>query len=134
MSTTLQKLASNIAGGLLGLIFVTFALNYFFPFLPMPPGPPAGSPPALFMGALIPTGYFAFIKVLEITGGVLTAIPKTRNFGLLILGPIIVNILAFQIFLLKGAALFHPPIVPVIAVLAAFLIWNARAKFAALAN
>jgi len=129
-----MKLASNIAGGLLGLLFLVFGLDFFLHFMPMPPGPPEGSPPALFMGALLPTGYFAFVKVLEITGGVLTAIPKTRNFGLLILGPILVNILAFHIFLLKGAVLFQPPIVPVIAVLAAFLLWSARGKFAALAN
>ena len=70
----------------------------------------------------------------NIAGGVLVAIPKTRNFGLLILGPIIVNILAFHIFLLKGAALLQPPIVPVVALLAAFLLLDARRKFAALAN
>ena len=130
-----MKLASHIAGALLGLLFIIFAANFFFPFIPMPADPsPADAPHKLFMGALVPTGYFAFIKVLELTGGLLVAIPKTRNFGLLILGPILVNILAFHIFLLKGAALFHPPIVPVMAALAVFLLWSARAKFAALAN
>ena len=129
-----MKLASNIAGGLLGLLFLVFASDFFLHFMPAQPGPPAGSPPALFMGALIPTGYFAFIKVIELTGGLLVAIPKTRNFGLLFLGPVIVNILAFHIFLLKGAALFHPPIVPVIVVLTTFLLWSGREKFAALAN
>lgn len=125
-----MKLASNIAGALLGLLFLFTGTNYFFHFVAMPPGPPEGSPPALFMGALIPTGYFAFIKVLEITGGALVAIPKTRNFGLLILGPIIVNILAFHIFLVKGVG----PMQAFVAVAAAFLLWSARAKFAALAN
>lgn len=128
-----MKIASHIAGGLLGLLFVVFGLNFFLRFIPMPPGPPEGSPPALFMGALFPTGYLAFVKVLEIVGGVLVAIPKTRNFGLLVLGPIVVNILAFHIFLLKGAGLLQPPIV-LITVLPAFLLWNARAKFAALAG
>ncbi len=130
-----MKLASNIAGALLGLLFLVFGLNFFLNFLPMPPDPsPAEAPHKLFMTALIPTGYFAFIKVLEIIGALLVAIPKTRNFGLLLLGPIIVNILAFHIFLLKGAALFQPPIVPVIILLAGFLLWSGRAKFAALAN
>ncbi len=130
-----MKHAPNIAGILLGLFFLVFGLNFFLNFMPTPPDPsPADAPHKLFMGALFPTGYLAFVKVLEITGGVLVAIPKTRNFGLLILGPIIVNILAFHIFLLKGAALMQPPIVPVIAVLAAFLLWSGRGKFAALAN
>ena len=86
------------------------------------------------MSALFPTGYLAFVKVLEITGGVLVVIPKTRNYGLLILGPIVVNIHAFHVFLLKGTALMHPPIVPVLVALAAFLLWSGRRKFAALAH
>jgi putative oxidoreductase len=130
-----MKLASNIAGGLLGLLFLVFGLNFFLNFIPMPADPsPADAPHKLFMTALIPTGYFAFIKVIEIIGAVLVAIPKARNFGLLLLGPVIVNILAFHIFQLKGAALFQPPIVPLIVVLAAFLLWSGRSKFAALAN
>lgn len=135
ITTRPMKTASNIAGALLGLLFLVFGLNFFLSFLPMPPDPsPADAPHKLFMSALVPTGYFAFIKVIEITGALLVAIPKTRNFGLLLLGPIIVNILAFHIFLLKGAALFQPPIVPVIVVLAAFLLWSGRRKFATLTN
>lgn len=127
-----MKSASAIAGALLGLIFLVFGLDFFLHFLPPQPSPPDGSPPALFMGALFPTGYLTFIKVLEVLGGALVAIPLTRAAGLLILGPIIVNILAFQIFLLKGAALFSPPVVPVIAVLALFLVWSHRTGFCAL--
>ena len=127
-----MKYLPTIAGALLGLLFVVFGLDFFLHFMPAQPMPPEGSPPALFMGALHPTGYLAFVKVLEILGGALTAIPRTRAAGLLILGPIIVNILAFQIFLLKGAALFSPPIVPVIGVLALYLVWSHRAGFCAL--
>src|SRR6478735_8496846 len=97
-----MKHIPTIAGALLGLLFVFFGLNFFLNFLPTPPGPPEGSPPALFMAALYPTGYLAFIKVFEITGGLLVAIPKTRSLGLLVLGPIIINILAFHVFLAKG--------------------------------
>src|SRR5467141_3576236 len=86
------KLASNIAGILLGLIFNVVAWDVFLHFFEMP-APPADSPPAMFLGAMIPTGYFAFVKVLEITGGILVAIPRTRSLGLLTLGPIVVNIL-----------------------------------------
>jgi len=126
-----MKHAPNIAGGLLGLLFLVFGLNFFLQFLPMPPGPPEGSPPALFMAALFPTGYLAFVKVLEILGGVLVAIPKTRNIGLLVLGPVIVNILAFHVFLTKGAGLTDPPLL-LICALAAFLLWSGRRAFAGL--
>jgi putative oxidoreductase len=120
-----MKLVSNIAGVLLGLVLNVFALNFFFHFFQMPP-PPAGSPAALFLGAMIPTGYFAFVKVLEISGGILVAIPRTRPLGLLIVSPIAVNFLCFHIFLLKGAGIFPALIV---AVLSLFLLWVNRAAF-----
>jgi uncharacterized membrane protein YphA (DoxX/SURF4 family) len=103
-----MKLIATIAGGLLGLAFVVFGLNHFFNFLPQPEGPPPSQEALSFMSALAPTGYLDFIKVLETLGGLLVALPKTRNLGLLVLGPIIVNILAFHIFLQKGATLVHP--------------------------
>jgi hypothetical protein len=126
-----MKHAPTIAAGLLGLIFVVFGLNFFLRFIPMPPGPPEGSPPALFMAALFPTGYLAFVKVLEILGGLLVAIPKTRNLGLLVLGPIIVNIIAFHVFLTGGAGLADPVVI-LITALPLFLLWTARKSFATL--
>ncbi len=125
-----MKYATNIVGGLLGLLFVTFGLDYFLHFLPAQGMPREGSPPALFMGALVPTGYLAFVKTLELLGGVLVAVPRTRTAGLLLLGPVIVNILAFQVFLLKGAALFSPPVM-VVTVTSLFLVWSERKAFAA---
>ena len=94
------------------------------------PAPPADSPPAMFPGAMIPTGYFAFVKVLEIVGGILVAIPRTRPVGLLTLGPIVVNILRFHIFLAKGAGLVGLPLL--VALLSLFLLWANRAAFSCL--
>jgi putative oxidoreductase len=127
-----MKLASTIASVLLGLAFITFGANFFLNFIPMPADPsPADAPHKLFMAALFPTGYLAFVKVLEILGGVLVALPKTRNMGLLVLGPIVVNILAFHTFLTKGAGLFEPPVL-VITLLTAFLLFSERKTFAGL--
>ena len=121
-----MKLASTLAAGLLGLAFVIFGSNFFLNFIPMPADPsPADAPHKLFMAALFPTGYLAFVKVLEILGGVLVAVPKTRNIGLLVLGPIVVNILAFHTFLTKGAGLFDPPVIA-ITLLAAFVLFAER--------
>lgn len=130
--TLSMKHAPTIAGGLLGLLFLVFGSNFFLNFIPMPADPsPADAPHKLFMAAMFPTGYLAFVKVLEITGGLLVAIPKTRNLGLLVLGPIIVNILAFHVFLTKGAGLFEPPIILIVA-LSLFLLWSGRRRFASL--
>ena len=125
-----MKYAPAIAGALLGLLFIAFSSMYLFNLVAMPP-PPAGTPAAMFMGALVPTGYFGFVKCLELLGGILVAIPRTRNVGLLVLGPIIVNILAFNGFLLKGEGLLQPPVI-LVSGLAAYLLWCGRKAFTAL--
>ncbi len=122
----------NIAGGLLGLLFLIFAANFFLHFIPMPPLP-EGTPAAAFMGAMYGAGYLTFVKVIEIIGALLIAIPKTRNLGLLFLGPIVINILAFHIFLTGGHGLTDPPVI-LITLLSAFLLWSGRSSFAKLTN
>ena len=124
-----------IASAVLGLAFFTFGLNHFLNFIPMPEaGPPEGSPQALFFGAIYPTGYLGMIKACEIIGAILVAIPKTRNWGLLVLGPIVVNILAVNLFLMGGiSALLQPPVI-LVSVLSAYLLWDGRGKFLRLLN
>lgn len=127
-----MKHLPNIAGALLGLAFVVFGANFFLNFLPMPDDPsPAAAPHQLFMAAMVPTGYLAFVKVLEIAGGALVAFPRTRNAGLLVLGPIVMNILCFHVFLMKGATLADPVNIAITAP-ALFLLWSERRAFAAL--
>ena len=128
-----MKIATNIAGVLLFLVFTCMALLLMLKVIPMPPPPPEGTPAAMFMGAVAPTGYLTMIQLFEMIGGILVVIPKTRNFGLLVLGPIIVNILAFHIFIMKGEGLFNPPVI-LVSVLAAFLLWAGRKSFAGLMN
>ena len=123
-----MKWLTHILSGLLGFAFVAGGLMFLLKLGPTPPPPAAGTPPALFMEALVPTGYMTFVKVLEVLGGLLVILPKTRNFGLLILGPIIVNILAFHIFLNRGAGLFDPAVI-VISGIALFLLWSGRREF-----
>ncbi len=119
-----------IAGVLLGLAFAFASLAYFCNWMPPQTPPVEGSPTALFMGAFYPTGYLDFVKVLELIGAILVALPFTRRLGLLILGPIIVNILAFVIFIGKGADIFNPMIIGIV-VLALYLLWAERRSFAA---
>ena len=126
-----MKTTANIIGGLLGFLFIALSLSFLLHLMHTPP-PPQGSPAALFMGALYPTGYLTFVQVCELIGGLLVVVPRTRNFGLLILGPIVVNILAYHIFIMHGEGLAGPPIV--VGVLAAFLLWVKRGAFAGLAR
>jgi putative oxidoreductase len=127
-----MKHLPTVAGIVLGLLFIMSSVVVLFHLVKMPP-PPDGTPAAMFMGALGPTGYMTFVKVLELIGGILVAIPLTRNFGLLILGPILVNILAFHVFIMKGATLRDPMLI-IIVLLALYLLWAGRKNFAALRN
>jgi putative oxidoreductase len=127
-----MKYLPTIAGIVLGLPFVAFGVMFLLHLIPDQPMP-AGTPVAAFMAAFGPTGYMTFVKVFELIGGVLVAIPRTRNSGLLVLGPIIVNIIAFHIFIMKGEAP-GKPVVAVVALLAAYLLWVGRKAFAGLLN
>jgi nicotinamide riboside transporter PnuC len=126
------RYAPIVAGILLGLLFIMSAVVVLFKLVPTPPMP-EGTPMAMFMGAFGPTGYMTFIKVLELIGGILVAIPRTRNLGLLILGPILVNILAFHLFITKGEGLLDPMLLFIVA-LALYLLWVERKAFAGLVN
>ena len=123
-----MRLAANIAAGLLGFIFVVLSSLILLRLLPIPP-PPPGSPAESFTTAMGPTGYMHVVQVLEIIGGILVAIPKTRNWGLLILGPIVINIFLFHVLIAK-AGLIGPPLLVIL--LAAFLLFAEREKFAGL--
>jgi putative oxidoreductase len=123
-----MKHLSAIAGALLGLMFIAFSLMFFLNLMPPQPAPPAGSYPALFMGAFVPSGYLAFVKSFELLGGVLVAIPYTRNLGLLVLGPIIINILAYNALILRGEGMLNP-ITAILVVLPLILLFVERKAF-----
>jgi putative oxidoreductase len=125
-----MKYVTHIIGGLLGLLFVASSLAFLLNLVPAG-GPPEGTPAAHFMAVMMPTGYMTFVKVLELLGGILVAIPKFRNIGLLVLGPILVNILAFHGFVMRGEGLFSPMLI-VLCVMALYLLWVERRRFAGL--
>lgn len=91
-----MKIASTISRYLLGLIFLTFGLNGFLHFIPMPP--PTGTA-AQFFGALFVSGFYVVIFFLQIVPAVLLLINHYVPLALTILGPIIVNILCFHILM-----------------------------------
>jgi hypothetical protein len=91
-----MKIASTIARYLLGLIFLTFGLNGFFNFIPMPP--PTGVA-AQFFGALFVSRFYVVLFLLQIVGGVLLVANRYVPLTLTILGALIFNILCFHIFM-----------------------------------
>ncbi len=121
-----MKYGTLIARVLLAAIFVIFSINFWLHFIPVPP-PPDG-PGKAFFGVLIASGYFTAVKVLELLGGLLVLSGRFTALGLLVLGPIILNILFFDLFLVKA----FNPISAFAALLALFLAWANRERFAPL--
>ena len=121
-----MKYVIIIARVLLGLVFVVFGSNAFFHFIPQQPMPEKA---AAFMMPLISSGYYYPIAVLQILGGICLLIgARFVPLGLTLLGPIIVNILLFHIFIVRDGL----GIAVVISVLALFLLWVYRFKFPAI--
>ena len=92
-----MKIVILIARLLFGLICVVFGLNGFLNFLSMGPMPTglAGQ----FISALILSHYFWAVAALQIIGGVLLLVNRFVPLALLLLGPVIVNILLYHVFL-----------------------------------
>ena len=92
-----MKIVTLIARILLGLVFLVFGLNGFLNFLNLGPLPTglAGQ----FMGALFLSHYYWVVAALQIAGGLLLLVNRFVPLALVLLGPVIVNILCYHVFL-----------------------------------
>jgi len=91
-----MRIAASIARVLLGLIFLVFGLNGFLHFLPMPP--PTGVALQFFL-AVIATHYWVVIFAVQVIGGLLLLANRFVPLALVVLGPVIVNIFFFHVFM-----------------------------------
>ena len=122
-----MKYVIVIARVLLGLVFVVFGSNAFLHF--MGPPPEMHGHAGAFLTALMSSGYIHVIAVLQVLGGLCLLLgARFVPLGLTLLGPVIVNIVLFHVFLEpKGM-----PIAIVVSALALFLLWIYRFKFPAI--
>ena len=110
---------------ILGLVFLVFGLNGFLHFLPMPPHEGAQ---ASFLGGLASVGYFfPLLKATELLVGLALLANRFVPLALVVLAPITINILAFQ--LLAPAGL---PLPVLILVLHLGTAWHHRRAYTAL--
>lgn len=121
-----MKYAIIIVRVLLGLMFAVFGSNGFLHFIPMPP---MQGEAGAFIGALIKSGFIYPIAGLEVLGGLLLLIGgRLVPLGLTLLGPVIVNIVLYHIFLDTQGL----PMAVCISLFALFLLWVYRSKFPAI--
>ena len=97
-----MKIVTLIARLLLGLAFVVLGLNGFLNFLNMGPLPSGFA--GQFIIALAASHYLWVIAGLQVAGGVLLLVNRFVPLALVLLGPIIVNILLYHVFLNRSGA------------------------------
>jgi putative oxidoreductase len=113
---------------LLGLLFAVFGSNAFLHFIPMPE---MHGDADTFIGALAHSGYIYVIAALQVVGGLCLLIhPRLVAPGLILLGPVIVNIILYHIFMEPSGL----GMAAIIGVLSMFLLWVYRYKFPAIFN
>ena len=112
-----MKIATIISRSLLGLVFLTFGANKFLNFLP---APPVTGMAAQFMGAMFATHYIWVVAASEVVGGLLLLTGRYAPLGLTLVGPVVVNILAFHTFMAPSGL----PVALVVSALALFLLWS----------
>ncbi len=120
-----MKSAALIARILLGLIFLTFGLNGFLHFIPMPP--PTGTA-GQYMGALFVSKLLVVVFLLELIPGVLLLVNRYVPLALTLLGPVIVNIFLFHALMAPSGL----PLALVVVVLWGLVAWSVRPAFAGL--
>lgn len=87
-----MKVLLTISRLLLGLIFIVFGLNGLYTFIPVPEYHP-------FMEIMVSTRFIVVVKVFEIISGILLVSGRFTVVALIILGPIVVNILLYHLFI-----------------------------------
>lgn len=90
-----MKIVALVARILLGLVFLVFGSNAFLKF--MNPGPLPEGPAGQFLGAMMSTHYMVPVGVIMAVGGLLLLVGRFVPLGLVLLGPILVNILIFHL-------------------------------------
>lgn len=117
-----MRMLTLIARLLLGVLFLVFGLNGFLNFLSM--GPPPSGLAGQFIGALFLSHYYWAIAALQVVAGVLLIVGRYIPLALVLLGPIIVNILLYHIFLMPAGI-----VLAVIATLLWFIVFYSYRQY-----
>lgn len=120
-----MKKIANVVSYFLALMFLLSISQFFFHLFPEPAMEPGIAKD--YSSIMNNSGYMAMVKVVELIGVILLLIPRFRALGLVILIPVSVNILSFEVFILG-----QPGFGILILALLVWLAYVEREKFKAL--
>lgn len=116
-----MKYLPLIANLLVGLTYTIFGLNGFFNFIPLPE---MNTDSAAFVGVMMSSGFFSVIKVMQIVFGACILIGYQRPLMHLLLAPITVAIVLFELLIAK-----QPGIGILLALLTGYMFFVYREHF-----
>ena len=125
---SVARYATHAARILLGLVFFVLGLNGFLNFIP-PPATPMPERAMAFFGGLMAAGYMIpLIGGTQVIVGALLLLNRFVPLALVVIAPVIVNIVAFHVFLEPSGTV----IALVVLALGIFLLWRHRSAFRAI--
>ncbi|PKP34890.1 MAG: DoxX family protein [Bacteroidetes bacterium HGW-Bacteroidetes-17] len=114
---------------LFGLMFINAGLNKFLNYMPVPDDLPESM--LKIMGAFMTIGWLMpLVAVVEIVGGILFILPKTRALGAIVILPIMVGILLTHIVNAPSGL----PIATVLFIINLWIIFENKDKYLSLIN
>ena len=122
LSEAIRRAVETFARVSLGLIFFVAGLDGFIDVLPHP-SRPLPERAILFAGALLKSGYFfPLLKGTELIAGALFLTRRLVPLAVAIIAPLVVNLLAFHLFVAPEGV----PLALILLGLEAYLAWTYR--------
>lgn len=98
-----MKILKTIVFSLFALMFINAGLDKFLHYMPMPTDLPEDAQKAFTAFSSVPW-LMPLVGAIEVIGGLLVLIPKTRTLGAIVILPVIVGILAHNLTVAPAAA------------------------------
>ena len=117
-----MKTLEKIVTYLFAFIYLVFALNFFLSFLPMPD---LEGNALTYFTVLGSTGYMTAVKILELTVAVMLFLNIRRSLAWLLILPVSVNILMYDVFIVG-----IPTLGVLMVAMNVFMIYRLREKYA----
>jgi putative oxidoreductase len=117
----MKKILFNTPSVLLGTIYIVFGSNFFLHFIPLPS---MGGYADTFVGLMVSTGFLTVVKVIEVITGILLVSGVQRPLGALLIAPISISILMFELFMVNQIGIGL-----ILVIINAFVIFQYKEKF-----